>query len=175
MVNQISPHTSEGISGWLRCHNPSFSELGQVRTHVDMFCIEVVGLDNHLHQFTSIAHFCTVSHWKGIHLYFYLVKIQIFYYMIIIISWSCLKNIVLKMSAILPQSQHVNSLWSSDAIRRQKSVLALAQILARCLAAPSHYLNQCRMVISGVVWYSYQYKFTGNAQEFYTWYVFVHV
>ena len=47
-------HTSEGISGWLACHNPSFSELGQVRKHVDMFCIEVVGLDNHLHQFTSL-------------------------------------------------------------------------------------------------------------------------
>ena len=90
VVNQISPHTSEGISGWLTCHNPSFSELGQVRKHVDMFCIEVVGLDNHLHQFTSIAHFCTVSHWKGIYLYFYLVKIHFFYYRIITTSWSCL-------------------------------------------------------------------------------------
>ena len=59
---------------------------------MDMFCIEVVGLDNHLHQFTSIAHFRTVSHWKGIYLYFYLVKIQIFDYRIITTSWSCLKQ-----------------------------------------------------------------------------------
>ena len=93
VVNQISPHTSEGISGWLTCHNPSFSELGQVMKHVDMFCIEVVGLDNHLHQFTSIAHFCTVSRWKGIYLYFYLVEIQIFDYRIITTSWSCLNTL----------------------------------------------------------------------------------
>ena len=63
-----------GISGWLTCHNPSFCELGQVRKHMAMCCIEVVCLDHHLHQFTLIAHFYTVSHWRGIYLYFYLVK-----------------------------------------------------------------------------------------------------
>ena len=46
-----------------------------------------------MHQFTLIAHFYTVSHWKGIYLYFYLVKIQLFDYRIITISWSCLKAI----------------------------------------------------------------------------------
>ena len=91
VINQIVPHTSEGISGWLTCHNPSFCELGQVRKHMAMCCIEVVGLDHHLHQFTLIAHFYTVSHSKGIYLYFYMVKIQIFDYRIVTTAWSHLK------------------------------------------------------------------------------------
>ena len=90
VVNQIAPHTREGISGWLTCHNPSFPELSQVRKHVAMFCIEVVGLDHHLHQFTSIAHFYTVSHWNDIYLYFHLVKIQFFDYGTVTTILSCL-------------------------------------------------------------------------------------
>ena len=39
--------------------------------------------------------------------------------------------------------QWVNSLWPSDAILRPKSGSTLAQVMARCLTAPSHYLNQC--------------------------------
>ena len=44
----------------------------------------------------------------------------------------------------------VNSLWPSDPIWRQRSGSTLAQIMACCLAAPSHYLNQCRLIISKV-------------------------
>ena len=39
--------------------------------------------------------------------------------------------------------QWVNSLWSSDVIWRQRSWSTLAQVMACCLTAPSHYLNQC--------------------------------
>ena len=35
----------------------------------------------------------------------------------------------------------VNSLWSSDAIWRHRSGSTLAQVMAWCLTAPSHYLN----------------------------------
>ena len=38
--------------------------------------------------------------------------------------------------------QWVNSLWPSDAIRRQGTESTLAQVMACCLTAPSHYLNQ---------------------------------
>ena len=47
------------------------------------------------------------------------------------------------------------SLWPSDAIWRQRSVLTLAQVMACCLTAPSHYLNQCWLIISEVQWHSY--------------------
>ena len=36
-----------------------------------------------------------------------------------------------------------NSLWPSYAICQQRTALALAQVMTRCLKAPSHYLNQC--------------------------------
>ena len=41
----------------------------------------------------------------------------------------------------------LNSLWPSDAIRRQRSGSTLAQVMACCLTAPSHYLNQCWLII----------------------------
>ena len=47
-----------------------------------------------------------------------------------------------------------NSLWPSDAIRRQGTESTLAQVMACCLTAPSHYLNQCWLIISKVLWHS---------------------
>ena len=44
----------------------------------------------------------------------------------------------------------INSLGPSDAIWRQKSGSTLAQVMACCLTAPSHYLNQCWLIISKV-------------------------
>ena len=42
----------------------------------------------------------------------------------------------------------LNSLWPSDDIWRQRSGSTLAQVMACCLTAPSHYLNQCWLIIS---------------------------
>ena len=42
------------------------------------------------------------------------------------------------------------SLWPSDVIWRQGSSSTLAQVMACCLTAPSHYLNQCWLRISEV-------------------------
>ena len=44
----------------------------------------------------------------------------------------------------------LNSLWPSDAIWWQISGSTLAQVMACCLTAPSHYLNQCWLIISKV-------------------------
>ena len=49
----------------------------------------------------------------------------------------------------------VNSLRSSDAILRQIYGSTLAQVMAWCLTAPSHYLNQCWFIISKVQWHSF--------------------
>ena len=50
----------------------------------------------------------------------------------------------------------INSLWPSYAIWWHRSGSTLAQVMACCLAAPSHYLNQCWLVISKVSWHSPQ-------------------
>ena len=42
----------------------------------------------------------------------------------------------------------VDSLWPSDTIWRHKYGSTLAQVMACCLTAPSHYLNQCWLIIS---------------------------
>ena len=47
-----------------------------------------------------------------------------------------------------------NSLGPSDTIWRWRSWSALAQVMACCLTAPSHYLNHCWLIISKVLWHS---------------------
>ena len=50
--------------------------------------------------------------------------------------------------------QWVNSLWLSDTIWWQRSGSTLAQVMACCLMAPSHYLNQYWLIISKALWSS---------------------
>ena len=47
-----------------------------------------------------------------------------------------------------------NLLRPSDAIRQQGTESTLAQVMACCLTGPSHYLNQCWLIISKVLWHS---------------------
>ena len=61
------------------------------------------------------------------------------------------------------KASEVNSLWPSDTIWRQRSGSTLAQVMAWCLTAPSHYLNQCWLIISEVMWHSYQGNFKSIA------------
>ena len=44
--------------------------------------------------------------------------------------------------------------------------------MACCLTAPSHYLNQCWLIIHEVSWHSSEGNFTGPAQDSYPWYKF---
>ena len=48
----------------------------------------------------------------------------------------------------------INSLRPSHAIWQQGSRSKLVQVMAWCLMAPSHYLNQCRLIISEVIRHS---------------------
>ena len=58
--------------------------------------------------------------------------------------------------------QLINSLRSSDAIWRPRSGSTLAQVMACCLTAPSHYLHQCWLIIREVLWQSYEGNITGD-------------
>ena len=60
----------------------------------------------------------------------------------------------------------INSLWLSDVIWRQGSRSTLAQVMACCLTAPSHYLNQCWLMISEVLWHSPDSNSTENMKIF---------
>ena len=53
--------------------------------------------------------------------------------------------------------QVINSLWSCET---QRSGSILAQVMACCLVAPSHYLNQCWLIIIIVQWHSSEGNFT---------------
>ena len=60
------------------------------------------------------------------------------------------ENIVCEMAAILSRGRWVNSLRPNDAIWQHRSGSTLAQVMACCLTTPSHYLNQCWLIISKV-------------------------
>ena len=63
----------------------------------------------------------------------------------------------------------INSLGPSDAMWWQRSVSPLAQVMACCLTAPSHYLNQCWLVISEVKWHTSKGKFTRETSAINHW------
>ena len=60
------------------------------------------------------------------------------------------------------QWEAISSLWPSDAIWRQRTWSTLVQVMACCLMAPSHYLNQCWLIISEVPWHIPEGNFRGK-------------
>ena len=54
----------------------------------------------------------------------------------------------------------INSLWPSDSIWQQRTGPTVVQVIACCLKAPSHYLNQCWHFINKVQWHSSDGNFT---------------
>ena len=57
------------------------------------------------------------------------------------------------------QQNQVNSLSPNEAIWRQGSMSTLVQVMACCLTAPSHYLNQCWLIVTKVHWCSSEGNF----------------
>ena len=58
------------------------------------------------------------------------------------------ENVVWKMVAILSRPQCVNSLATGDGFQHHESWSILVQVMALCLMAPSHYLNQCWLIVA---------------------------
>ena len=54
---------------------------------------------------------------------------------------------------VTTRSYSLNSLWHSDVKWWHRSGSTLAQVMACCLTAPGHYLNQCWLIISEVLWH----------------------
>ena len=59
----------------------------------------------------------------------------------------------------------IDSFWPSDTILWQRSGSTLAQVMACCLTAPSHYLNQYWLIISEVWWHLYYGNFKRDAPQ----------
>ena len=83
------------------------------------------------------------------------------------IATSLLKKCLLQHGAHFNQASlcwRINSLWPSDTIWWHRSRSTLVQVMACCLTAPSHYLNQCWLIISMVQWHLSESDFTRDAQ-----------
>ena len=52
-------------------------------------------------------------------------------------------NYISKISFKFPMGQWVNSMWPGNSIWYWRCCSTLVQVMACCLTAPSHYLNQC--------------------------------
>ena len=68
-----------------------------------------------------------------------------------------------------PRGQWVNSLWPSDAISWHRSWSTLAQAMACCLTASSHYLKQWWLIISEILWHSPGSNFTRDTSIIIHW------
>ena len=62
-----------------------------------------------------------------------------------------------------------NSLGPSDTIWWQTYGSTSDQVMACCLKAPSHYLNQCWLIISKAEWHSSKGKFTRDTSAINHW------
>ena len=69
-------------------------------------------------------------------------------------SQCLIQNISICLMVADASSNQINSMCLSDAIRRQVTESTLAQVMACCLTAPRHYMNQCWFIISKVIWHS---------------------
>ena len=99
------------------------------------------------------------------------VEFEITWEYYLMLSLTCQVDI---MAADPPSSFAVkafsrNSLRLSDAIWWHRSMSTLAQVMAWCLTAPSHYLNQCWLIISGVKWRSSEGNFIWSAAKSNSW------
>ena len=63
-----------------------------------------------------------------------------------------------------------NSLWPIDTIWWWITWSTLVQVMACCLMASSHYLNQCWLMVNEVLWHSPESNLPGNTQDIYPWY-----
>ena len=54
------------------------------------------------------------------------------------------------------------TLWPSDDIGRKISMSTSAPVMTCCLTAPSHYLNQYWLIISEVLWHSFEVETHGS-------------
>ena len=63
----------------------------------------------------------------------------------------------------------VNSLRPNNPIWWHRSGSTLAQVMACCLMAPSHYLNQSWLIISKVLWHSSEGNFIGDTSATIHW------
>ena len=70
-------------------------------------------------------------------------------------QWRLFENVDGDCLKMFYEDPHINSLWSSDTIWCQRSGSTLVQVMACCLTAPSHYLNQNWLIIREVNWHSY--------------------
>ena len=64
---------------------------------------------------------------------------------------------------------YLNPMWLSDAIWRQQFGSKFARVKVCCLMAPSHYLNQCCLIINEVLWHPAKTNFSVSAHETNLW------
>ena len=75
-----------------------------------------------------------------------------------------IRNTEILVQLLLNHIYFINSLWPTDAICRHRSGSTLVQVMDWCLTAPSHYLDQCWLLISEVLWHSFEINSTARAQ-----------
>ena len=80
-----------------------------------------------------------------------------------------LMGFITKSTLVEIMAEFINSLWPGDTIWRHGTRSTLAQVMACCLMAPSHYLNQCWLIISKVKWHSSKGRFTRDNSAINHW------
>ena len=109
--------------------------LGQIRSMPWLLMLWLQAVPSHLQP----------QYWLGFHEERFQLPLLSFY-------WGIIKNANIFLCC--PKAIWVlNLLWSSDALCWHRSRSTLAQVMAWCLMAPSHCLNQYWLIICEVLWH----------------------
>ena len=139
------------------CHYNMPSFLHQVFIYVYMCIINTHRSHDDVKVKYGVSHSCTAECY-----YYVLCSVVIYGF---VMTWlKCTIIILMQLCIYYDIWQWFNPLWPSDAIWRRISWSTLVQVMAWCLMAPSHCLNQCWLVINDVLWYSSEIKFTAHIQ-----------
>ena len=74
-------------------------------------------------------------------------------------------NSIMSLELSLQGPKCFNSLWPCDSIWWHRSLSTLAQVMACCLMAPSHYPYQCWLVVIKVLWHSSEGNYTRDTSS----------
>ena len=128
------------------------------------FCLVYFQADNRCHELYNIA--------TRIVLFFIKSKgkntnMKRILFLTITAHGSILSDPTAKKYKKIQGKQWENSLWPRDAILQHRTRLTLTQVMACCLMALSHYLNQCLFLINEVLGPSTGSNFTDPATVMY--------
>ena len=143
-------HNSSALAMELRlsCTNPSIWYVVTKNAYF-VFILSCLLSKNTISNETKPATSHHLNQWWLVYLHIYASH-----------SLNDLTMVMIMACCLIISWTNINSLWPNDAIWGHRSASTLSQVMACCLTAPSHHLDQCWLIIRKIQLHSSDGNFT---------------